>query len=125
MENSITSEKQRKTIQEAIQTELLKRGFHAPIISFKEIEGKRKGFEFSTEFFQTTPVIFKTIQISNFSTGITAHNDPKYPTIKQYKFYIQVSVSYNLFDGGRNSCNLFDVSGILVENSDIYDIIVS
>lgn len=101
-----TTQKQRDEIQEFIQVELLKRGFHAKITSFKEAEGRngKNYLEFQTETFQTTPVIFKSVRINNFSSSISDVIDKMFRRV-----WVQVHVSYEHFDRGSNGCCLFDL----------------
>ena len=111
---AIATEKQRESLKELIQTELLKRGFTAKIKTFEETERNNRAFiEFETESFQTTPVIFKDIKITNFSSSIeeerVVRDDKTSYNVK--RFWIQVNVSYSSFSGGSNGENLFDLTG--------------
>lgn len=127
---TFTSEAQRIDIKNAIQTELLKRGFHTPIVKIheKENQPKTKNFiKFYTEPFQTTPVLFKEITIQEFASGFF---EEKIRTAESTKTYyglmIQVYVVYNHFDGGSNGCKLFDFRATLDENGiDIFNIRIS
>lgn len=109
----VTSLNQRNQIQEFIQTELLKRGFTAPIINFEEVKGRHDTrIEFYTETFQTVPVLFKEIQVSNFSSSITKDtitrkDDSK---IDIHKVWIVISARYESFTGGTNGTNLFSIT---------------
>ena len=113
---NLTTENQRKAVQELIQTELLKRGFTAPIINFEEEEGRRGGQNrliFHTEPFNTVPVIMKKIQVDNFSSSLAQkellrEDETKYI---ETSFWISVHVSYEHFTGGTNGCELFQISG--------------
>ena len=116
--NHLTQD-QKDTLQEIIQTEMLKRGFTAPITSFEEVEGRRGGsyIEFTTEPFQTTPVIFKEIRVGNFSTSISKEemereDKTKYTVIR---FWIGVSARYTNFSGGTNGADLFQITGAFFE----------
>tara|TARA_R110000851_G_C12632111_1_gene517949 strand:- start:48 stop:407 length:360 start_codon:yes stop_codon:yes gene_type:complete len=105
----ITTQEQREQIKKHIQTELLKRGFTAKITRLEEVKCR---LEFETEKFQTTPVIFESIFISNFSSSITKKtNEDK--NIHFHRVWIQVNVVYNHFDSGANTCNLFTFYGDL------------
>ena len=108
---TITTEKQRNEIQEFIQTELLKRGFTAKIISFKEVAYRNniKAFQFKTENFQTIPILFKEVNISNFN-GII--NETKKDS-EVYDFSITVNCNYSLFLGGSNGTELFRIYGCI------------
>jgi len=116
MENLISTENQRNLIKERIEIELLKRGFQVNILSFVVLESKNK-FEFISSNFQTTPVLFEKLNISNFSSYIIQKEGG-------FGFYIQVNVNYRLFTGGNNGFSLFSISGILIEN-DIFNIQIS
>ena len=114
---SITTLEQRTQIKETIQLELLKRGFVAPIISFEELEGRSGNrLEFHTESFQTTPVIFQSIQVNNFSSSVTINKDEDGKETR--RFWISVNVSYTHFGGGSNGCKLFDIVGKLSAEGD-------
>lgn len=115
---TITTEGQRDSLVDLIQIELLKRGFTAKITTFQEVEKKGSHYiEFESESFQTVPVLFKEIKISNFSTNIstgkiTRKDNSQYSIIK---FWIQVSARYYGFGGGSNGQNIFDLSGVFYE----------
>jgi hypothetical protein len=113
-----TSQKQRDQIQAFIQIEMLKRGFTAKIISFEEEQLRRPDetrLVFSSEPFQTVPVLFQDIVVCNFNSSFFETIEPN----KGYvAFWISVHVSYNHFTGGSNGCRLFDVRGVLNPDSD-------
>jgi hypothetical protein len=114
MENLISNQEQRDKIQKFIQTELLKRGFKASIIEFKEEQGRSGNrFTFTTSGFQTTPVIFESIVVDNFSSSIGSLEEHPESKVEFRNFWIQVHVSYKHFGGGSNGCSLFDVVGVL------------
>jgi len=106
-----TNEVHLEAIKEAIQIELLKRGFTAPIISIEEKVSRtnRHRISFHTENFQTVPVLFKTIQVNEFSSEIFSSEKDV------VEFYIGVHVSYTHFDLGSNSSSLFQIKGYLNE----------
>lgn len=113
-----TTQEQRNSLQELIQTELLKRGFTAKIISFEEED--KKYLKFHTESFQTVPVLFKEIQVSNFSTSV-GQEIRKREDKTEYQvttFWIQVDVRYSHFEGGSNGSRLFAIQGHFFEDSD-------
>ena len=117
MKNLIT-ENQKGKIKELIEIELLKRGFTAKLIEFNEIEGRtgdhygetKTMIELNSEPFQTIPVIFKEIKITNFSTSvkksIITNSDKTIVPIT--RVWIQIYASYELFDGGSNCTALFE-----------------
>ena len=111
----ISTLEQQQKIQKFIQTELLKRGFLAPITKFEEEETRRSGsrFIFETSNFQTTPVIFEKIIVTNFSSSISEPKIHEKSGAEYFKFWISVHVSYEHFGGGSNGCSLFSVGGEL------------
>lgn len=96
-------------IKNFIQLELLKRGFTAPIKEFYEKENR---LYFKTENFQTSPVLFENIRIENFSTHISAPFQHE-TGVQVRKVFICVHTFYNHFDGGTNTCNIFNFSCII------------
>lgn len=100
-------------IKEFISNELCKRGFHAKIETFDIVKDR---IQFETENFQTTPVIFKEINIGNFGGGIgrgtlyTITGKGEVVTDDVLNVWIPVHVSYTHFDGGTNGSNLFQVN---------------
>ena len=111
---TLTTLDQRKQLQEVLQTELLKRGFLAPIKEVVESEGRRGGnyLEFETENFQTTPVIFKQINVANFNSTLreefVENENGKFRVLR---FWMTISARYTNFDGGTNGSNIFAISG--------------
>lgn len=126
---TITSEKQRQEIQEFIQTELLKRGFHAPITALQEKTiNHNTGLYFESAPFQTTPVLFKSIKIINFANSILdeepiGENSSYVPDLMIRRVYIQVYVEYKHFDGGSNGSKLFGVQCFL-NGDDVFELMV-
>ena len=117
---TITTKDQRNSLVDLIQTELLKRGFTAKITSFEEVEKRGSNYiEFETESFQTTPVLFKELKISNFSTSIRKQDGVSEDgsTYVTTEFWIQVSARYSGFTGGTNGQNIFDLSGNFFEDN--------
>lgn len=91
-------------IQGHIQTELTRRGYHAPVTLTQE--GDKNRLYLTSEPFQTTPVIFRELRISEF--GATARKE----TVEKDKdevtaVYIGVNVRWKHFDGGENGTRLF------------------
>jgi len=107
MENEISSKAMDK-IRETIQTELLKRGFTAQIKHFCQTnDGKH--IQFETEPFQTVPVLFKSIQISQFSTSVSVDKEEE-EGFNILKVWVQVSARYENFDCGSNGTHLFTLN---------------
>jgi len=105
-------------IREIIQEELLKRGFTAPILKIEEtvdIMGSHH-IELSTAYFQTTPVIFKKLRITNFNTSVSigklsdlATNATPNLLDKDYVMvWVTTNLSYESFGGGSNGLNLLN-----------------
>jgi len=119
----LCSPEQMEKIQKFIQKELLKRGFLSKIIEFKEIckNHYTNYFKLKTEDFQTTPVIFESLFISNF--GGSAYNDRDEDVII---FHLPINVFYEIMDGGKNSSLLFTVSAKLTtDGEDVYALTAS
>jgi hypothetical protein len=109
-------------IKEAISVNLIKRGFHAPI----ELTGgmDRRGFEYklalTSEPFQTTPVLFKEIRISDFGSWVKSDTTDA-ESEGLLNVGVRVHVSYEHFDGGRNGCELFTFTcQVRAEDKHIY-----
>jgi hypothetical protein len=100
-------------LKQHIQTEMLRRGYTAPIISFEEVEGRngQTRIEFETATFQTIPVMFKELRVTNFSSSISRRHLEDKPEVQFWGIYIEVSVRYTSFDMGSNGTKLFAVSG--------------
>ena len=65
-------------IKEFIRIELLKRGIHANIKTLEEVVTdveKDNKIRFESENFQTTPVMFKTLKIIDWSTHICTNKN--------------------------------------------------
>lgn len=106
-------------LKDIIATELLKRGFTAPLtLSIDSIyknsldHGSRIKLESAS--FQTTPVIFKDIKVCNFGGALTPKEDG------MISVWIPVNVKYQLFGGGTNGCELFtlwcEIDGEYIDN---------
>ena len=109
----LTTKNQRNALQEKIQTELLKRGFLAPITNFQETVARSSRYlEFITEPFQTVPVLFQKIFISTFSSNLreefVENENGKFRVLK---FWMTVSARYENFGGGTNGSQIFEISG--------------
>lgn len=95
----LTTELQRQKIKEIITFELLKRGISTSLL----VEEKDNKLDLVSTPFQTTPILFKQIIISDFGSWI-----------KQQEDFIQVTICVNafftLFDGGTNGVSLFTVT---------------
>jgi hypothetical protein len=83
-------------IQESLSTELVKRGFHAPIT----VEQKGSRVEVTSSPFQTIPVLFKELTVGSFNSVVQEHEE-------LYTIDISITVFYKMFDGGNNGVKLF------------------
>jgi hypothetical protein len=108
----ITTDKNLKQIKTKIEDELLKRGFHVEIKHISEELGHAQRIIFETETFQTTPVLFKEINITDMSSGFWKR---KNDDIEENWFSIGVNINYLHFGGGSNGCRLFVISGMVTE----------
>lgn len=89
-------------ILQEVSDELAKRGFHAAISLKQETyRNGSQGFKIQSTDFQTTPVIFKNIQLTAFNANLKQDG-------ANYRVWIAVHVSYEHFGGGSNGCKLFD-----------------
>ena len=106
----LTTANQREQIKAELNTELRRRGYDSPIIYFEEANNR---FEFHSAEFQTDPVVFKTLQIRNFSSNIFyERNDDN----QKLFFWFQVDVCWEAFNGGTNSTTLFEMRGELIND---------
>jgi len=104
-------------IKEIIETELLKRSYTCKIARI-EVEYDRYGklrFIVESEYFQTMPVIFKTLRIESFGSWLSKE------TIKDtdnFRFVVTIDLhnSYTHFGGGSNGCGLFNIRLFISEN---------
>jgi hypothetical protein len=90
-------------ITEAIQFELLKRGFHVKILIGQSFDrfGKLK-LVLDSDVFQTTPVLFKELRIQSFGSASEIHDD------LTADIWFGVHAFWRSFDGGQNGTKLFD-----------------
>jgi hypothetical protein len=108
----LTSQSQRDQLESFIQTELLKRGFQAPIEELREKHNRSQiGIEFHTPDFQTTPVLFRKLHITSGNSSIRATERTTSDGTVIYNLWVSVNVRYMVFDGGSNGTKLFDVNG--------------
>jgi len=97
-----------KTVLEQIKDEigdaLLKRGYNAPFTLTEFTDRKDVRLELRSEPFQTVPVIFKSLVLTQFGTSVK--QVPNHEHI--YSVWISVSVHWKHFGGGTNGTTLFD-----------------
>jgi hypothetical protein len=106
-------------IKGILEEQLLKRGITAPIIRIEEVERRdSNSLTFETSTFQTTPVVFKTLKVTNFGSWIIAEEEG-FTTVA-----ISAHYSYTHFNGGSNLCSLFDFR-CKVKEGRLYDIQIS
>jgi hypothetical protein len=116
--NKHTSEASLERIQDAIQTELTKRGIHAPITVE---QGRRQGLKYislSSVPFQTTPVLFKEIRVRDFGGNCFEEGIDGF---EYSRFSVTVNVEYILFSGGTNGTTLFTITGT-IDGNQVYDV---
>lgn len=124
MQNKVTNS-QMAAIKDFIMKELLKRGFHVEMKEFdlvkknsrpseiipksgtEEMDPVNCRFQFRTTTFQTTPVLFERLSVTDFSSNInngTIGDDEK-PCLN---VHITVCAQHTNFDsGGTNMITLF------------------
>jgi len=117
-----------KNIKDRLEEEILKRGVNAKIDEI-ELDDSKKGYErinFSTENFQTSPVMFKELCITNFSSSLN-YKDVERSDKTRFTYleiWIQVYYSYKHFGGGSNGCTIFDFSAKCdLEDGSLYSVI--
>lgn len=118
MENLLT-DRQKNSLIEKLNEQILRRGFNVTIKEFEETETRGTRYiNFSTEAFQTQPIIFQEIKITSFSTSLSKEKGIRESDGHEYeitKFWISVNVSYKHFGGGTNGCELFTITGNFYE----------
>lgn len=102
-----------RLLHDNIKNELTKRGFHAPFTL--KIEKNRIKIE--SEPFQTVPVIFKELRIIVFGSNVK-ENESNHD-IKE--FWVDIDVSFTLFNSGTNGASLFGVFGKYSSKNDVID----
>jgi hypothetical protein len=124
----LLSEKQIQSLKNVVQDELTKRGFHVKI-DLKEEEKKsgEYGVTLTSEDFQTTPVLFKKLNIQDFGSSVREipHKE-EYGGDKEdliIKVWISVNIRLKTFDGGWNFTSLFNFQGVCFGEDDrIYSV---
>lgn len=118
----ILTENQLNSIKDILKDELTKRGFHVEI-NLVEAETRDKNkLRLSSSKFQTTPVLFKELSLTDFGTEVS---------IRQHKdifggdkenevisIWLSVNVAYTHFDLGSNTSKLFDFTCVMFESND-------
>lgn len=117
MNNEITlSPETLEAIRQSVATELLKRGFTAPLtITEKATRHGSPYLDVTSEPFQTTPVIMKAIRIDG---TLDVAKDEANDVISVGG---RIGVSYEHFTGGHNGCELFWITGI-IRNGGFYNV---
>lgn len=105
---TFTTPEQRMIITQEIEKALTRRGFHVSIRIQEELAQikTRNILKVESDEFQTTPVLFESIRIENFSSGFFEHE-------KKRGFIIQIHAMYKHFNGGQNGVELFTIRGYL------------
>jgi len=117
-----------KEIETSINNELIKRGYPTVVATQDTTETRYPKIDIVSEKFNTTPVIFKEIQVDNFGGSITERvekivNQDKegidfIREVDTIGIWIPVHVSYSHFDGGSNGTSLFTYTGTVFETED-------
>lgn len=99
-------------LKERIRIEILKRSITADFTLTYDADTQRLNLQ--SDYFQTMPVIFKSLQLQDFSSSVRhlhQHQISTNETIdyEHYAIYLQVSVRYENFDRGTNGTTLFTV----------------
>lgn len=108
--NKLLTEENLSEMKNLLQIEFLKRGITAPIKYLEETSsGARNENEihFKTENFQTTPIIFKELNICDSYSSIKQI----FPTEgeKYIEVYINCKYNYKYFSCGENGASIFDI----------------
>jgi hypothetical protein len=105
---------QLEILKSAIQDQLTRRGILAKIVEMTEVEDQRgrNRIEFRTEKFQTVPVLFKALSVSEFNSSISTETITREDksSIDVHKIWMTVHAGYSHFDGGTNGVQLFTVN---------------
>ena len=100
-------------IQKLVEGQLVKRGYHAPVtVRTADARSDRVFFTLSSEYFQTAPVIFKSLHISNGALGSITKDENG-----EMHFVLPVGVSCQYFGGSGNFVTLFTIAGTVSEIS--------
>lgn len=110
----LLSQENLNAIKEFIQVELLKRSITAPIIKIEEESSKSHShyIKFNTTEFQTTPVIFKKLQVNDFGSSVVRSLRSELNPEAEGEYisvWISVHYSYESFSGGTNGTELFNI----------------
>jgi hypothetical protein len=117
----LLSDKQIKLVKEYLKDELTKKGFHTNF-NIKEVEGRNNNIlELTLDKFNTTPVIFKSLELINFGSGVIKSThakefDSDKTDVELIKVWISVNAKAEYFNGGSNSFPIFSVSGLFYDD---------
>lgn len=115
MEENYLSQANLEAIKETLQLEILKRGINAPIIDICETISEKTSkhyLKFETSEFQTIPVMFKSIKITQFSSSVQSSLKSNLdPSLEgdYISVWLSVVFSYKTFDGGSNCVDMFSI----------------
>ena len=113
-------------IEEDINTELAKRCYPKVKITLGKSRDGDVRFNIKSEPFNTIPALMKSIVLNDWSTStalrtekIVRVNSGKDVNVKVESVYIYISVhaSYEHWNGGSNSCKVFEYRAQMWENS--------
>lgn len=101
----LLSDKALEAIKSRIKDEMTKRGIHVEILKFEELDSERGNkIVFETDYFQTVPVIFKTLNLRSYTSGVFESKEVE----SEVNVWVSVNYNYTHFGGGSNGCSLFD-----------------
>lgn len=120
MKHYKTNEAILNEVKEVIEEQLLRRGFTAKIKTIAETNPRHNDtkISFDTYEFNTTPVLFKSITCSEFSSSIDEERIIEKSGKKVYKIWISIYASWTHFGGGTNGTQIFSMSAEFVEGGD-------
>ena len=111
--NALASSGTQQSIIDAVQTELVKRGFNAKLSAeFKTARDFSQFLEITSEPFNTVPVIMKEIKITGRISASTEEGNAV------IKIAGRIGVEYSHFGGGRNGTELFNIRMSAFTNDD-------
>jgi hypothetical protein len=117
----LLSDKQIEMVKEYLKDELTKRGFHTNF-NIKEVEGRNYNtLELTSDKFNTIPVIFKSLELINFGSGVIKSThakefDSDKTDVELIKVWVSVNAKAEYFNGASNCFTIFSVSGIFYDN---------
>ena len=106
-------------IKLVIETELLKRGITAPFTIGQELNRNETATRITLkgEPFQTVPVLFREIRVTEFNSSISKVRDGT------LKVWVSIYAEYRNFESGSNAVRLFDfLCTVIRDQNDVYKV---